>query len=127
MASHHPVPAAYAYDRAKQATRLETERAYALREAIMACRNGGIVSVVGVYGGLVDKFPMGAIVNRGLTLKSRQCHVHRCMPKLLEHIRKGDIDPTGIITHRLPLDEAPRAYEMFRYKEDGCLKVVLTV
>jgi threonine dehydrogenase-like Zn-dependent dehydrogenase len=123
--AHHPIAAAYAYDRAKQAARLETERPFALREAIMACRNGGIVSVVGVYGGLVDKFPMGAVVNRGLTIKSGQCHVQRYMRRLLGHIVDGDIDPSFIITHRLPLDEAPRGYELFKHKVDGCLKVVL--
>jgi threonine dehydrogenase-like Zn-dependent dehydrogenase len=125
MEAHHPVVPAYAYDRVKQAARMETERPYALREAIMACRNGGIVSVMGVYGGLVDKFPMGAVVNRALTIRSGQCHVHRYMPRLLDHIRKGDIDPSFIVTHRLPLDEAPRGYHMFKHKEDGCLKVVL--
>jgi threonine dehydrogenase-like Zn-dependent dehydrogenase len=125
MEAHHPVAPAHAYDRIKQAGRLETERPHALREAIMACRNGGIVSVMGVYGGLVDKFPMGAVVNRSLTIKSGQCHVQRYMGRLLEHIRKGDIDPSFIITHRLPLDEAPQGYHMFKHKEDDCLKVVL--
>jgi threonine dehydrogenase-like Zn-dependent dehydrogenase len=115
----------YAYDRVKQATRLESDRAYALREAIMSCRNGGIVSVVGVYGGLVDKFPMGAVMNRGLTIRSGQCHVQRYLRPLLERIQEGEIDPSFIVTHRLPLDEAPRGYELFKKKEDDCLKVVL--
>jgi threonine dehydrogenase-like Zn-dependent dehydrogenase len=116
---------AFVYDRAKQATMLEPDRPLALREAILACRNGGIVSVIGVYGGFIDKFPMGAIVNRSLTLKSGQCHVQRYMKPLLERIQRGDIDPTFIITHRLPLSEAPRGYRMFVDKKENCEKVVL--
>ena len=115
----------YAYDRTKQAMKMETDRPIALRQAIMACRNGGTVSVMGVYGGFIDKFPMGAVVNRSLTIKSGQCHVHRYMRPLLEHIRNGDVDPTFIITHRLPLHDAPAAYDTFMHKEDDCLKVVL--
>ncbi|MEJ7749165.1 MAG: zinc-dependent alcohol dehydrogenase [Candidatus Limnocylindrales bacterium] len=116
----------YAYDRAKQAMRLETDRPLALREAIINCRSGGIVSVVGVYGGFVDKFPMGAIMNRNLTIKSGQCHVQRYMKPLLERIERGEIDPSFVITHRLPLAEAPRGYEMFKNKLDECEKVVLS-
>jgi threonine dehydrogenase-like Zn-dependent dehydrogenase len=116
----------YAYDRVKQAARMETERPYALREAIMSCRNGGTVSVVGVYGGLVDKFPIGAVMNRGLTIRTGQCHVHRYLRPLLQRIENGEIDPSFIVTHRLPLDEAPRGYELFKNKRDDCLKVVLT-
>jgi threonine dehydrogenase-like Zn-dependent dehydrogenase len=116
----------FAYDRVKQAMRQETERPIALREAIMSCRNGGIVSVIGVYGGLMDKFPIGAVMNRGLTIKSGQCHVHRYMRPLLERIQNGDIDPTFIITHHLSLSDAPRGYELFKHKRDDCLKVVLT-
>jgi threonine dehydrogenase-like Zn-dependent dehydrogenase len=115
----------YAYDRAKQAAMLETDRPIALREAILACRNGGIVSVAGVYGGFIDKFPMGAIVNRSLTLKSGQCHVQRYMKPLLARIERGEIDPSFIITHRLSLEEAPKGFELFLNKEDGCEKVVL--
>src|SRR5215210_8106481 len=103
----------YAYDRAKQAMRIETDRPIALREAIQSCRNGGTVSVVGVYGGFIDKFPMGTVMNRSLTIKTGQCHVHRYMRPLLERIKKGEIDPTYIISHHLPLDQAPRGYEMF--------------
>src|SRR5436309_13952366 len=99
----------YAYDRVKQAARLETDRPLALREAIMACRNGGTVSVIGVYGGLIDKFPMGAVVNRSLTIKSGQTHVHRYMRPLLERIQKGEIDPGFVVSHVLPLDQAPHA------------------
>jgi threonine dehydrogenase-like Zn-dependent dehydrogenase len=116
----------FAYDRVKQAMRQETERPIALREAIMSCRNGGIVSVIGVYGGLMDKFPIGAVMNRGLTIKSGQCHVHRYMRPLLERIQNGDIDPTFIITHHLSLSDAPRGYDLFKHKRDDCLKVVLT-
>jgi threonine dehydrogenase-like Zn-dependent dehydrogenase len=116
---------AFVYDRAKQATMLEPDRPVALRQAIQACRNGGTVSVIGVYGGFIDKFPMGTIVNRALTLRSGQCHVQRYMKPLLERIQRGDIDPTFIITHRLPLSDAPRGYRMFVDKKDNCEKVVL--
>ena len=114
-----------AYDKVKTVMMLETDRIPALREAILACRSGGTVSVAGVYGGFVDKFPMGAIVNRSLTLKSGQCHVHRYMRPLLNRIQNGDIDPTFIITHRMRLEDAPMGYEIFSKKEDDCLKVVL--
>jgi threonine dehydrogenase-like Zn-dependent dehydrogenase len=116
----------YAYDWTKQALKLEMDRPIALREAITACRKGGIVSVAGVYGGLIDKFPMGTIMNRGLTLRSGQCHVHRYMRPLMDHIEKGDFDPTMIISHRLPLTDAPAAYEIFMNKAQNCEKVVLT-
>ncbi|MDX2151123.1 MAG: zinc-dependent alcohol dehydrogenase [Bryobacteraceae bacterium] len=121
----HGPGAIYAYDRMKQAMMLETDRPIALREAIMCCRNGGIVSVIGVYGGFIDKFPMGSVVNRSLTIRSGQCHVHRYLKPLLEHIEKGDIDPTYIITHTLPLDQAPQGFKMFNDKRDHCVKVVL--
>ena len=104
---------------------LETDRPIALREAILACRNGGTVSVPGVYGGFIDKFPIGAIINRSLTIKTGQTHVQRYMRPLLERIDDGEIDPSFVITHRMPLDDAPQAYEMFTNKEDDCLKVVL--
>jgi threonine dehydrogenase-like Zn-dependent dehydrogenase len=115
-----------AADRFKQANRLETDRGPALRGAIMACRPGGIVSVMGVYGGLMDKFPTGAFMNKGLQLRTGQCHVQRYMRPLYERIRNGEIDPSFIVTHRLPLDLAPDAYETFKHKEDECVKVVLT-
>jgi threonine dehydrogenase-like Zn-dependent dehydrogenase len=124
MEAHHHGPL-YAYDRVKQAARLETDRPFALREAIMSCRNGGIVSVIGVYGGFVDKFPMGSLMNRGLTIKSGQCHVHRYMRPLLDRIEAGELDPRFVITHMLPLDKAPQAYEIFKKKQDDCIKVVL--
>jgi threonine dehydrogenase-like Zn-dependent dehydrogenase len=106
--------------------RLENDRPHALREAIMACRGGGTVSVIGAYGGLVDKFPLGAVVNKSLTIKSGQCHVHRYLRPLLARIADGEIDPTYVVTHRLPLDQAPRGYEIFKNKLDDCVKVVLT-
>jgi threonine dehydrogenase-like Zn-dependent dehydrogenase len=115
----------YAYDRIKQAMMLETDRPIALREAIMACRNGGTVSVIGVYGGFIDKFPMGSLMNRSLTIRTGQCHAHRYLKPLLDRIMKGEIDPSFVITHRMPLEDAPRAYEMFLNKEDECVKVVL--
>jgi threonine dehydrogenase-like Zn-dependent dehydrogenase len=115
----------YAYDRAKQAVMMETDRPIALREAIMACRNGGVVSVIGVYAGLIDKFPMGSVMNRSLTIRTGQCHVQRYMRPLLERIRKGEIDPSFVITHRMPLEQAPQGFSMFRDKEDNCEKIVL--
>jgi threonine dehydrogenase-like Zn-dependent dehydrogenase len=96
-----------------------------LREAIMSCRNGGIVSIMGVYGGLMDKFPIGALMNRGLTIRTGQCHVHRYLRRLLGRIENGDIDPSFIVTHTLALSDAPRGYELFKHKHDDCLKVVL--
>jgi threonine dehydrogenase-like Zn-dependent dehydrogenase len=113
------------YDRAKQAVRLETDRPNALRAAIQACRKGGVVSIPGVYGGFVDKIPMGAAFNKGLTFKMGQTHMQRYLQPLLERIQQGEIDPSFVITHRLKLDEAPWAYKTFRDKEDGCIKVVL--
>ncbi len=115
----------YAHDRMKQALRMQTDRPIALREAILSCRNGGTVSVVGVYAGLIDKFPMNAVMNRSLTIKTGQCHVHRYMKPLLERIQRGEIDPTFIITHTMPLSQAPEGYRMFNNKEDHCEKVVL--
>jgi threonine dehydrogenase-like Zn-dependent dehydrogenase len=115
----------YSYDRAKQAMMMETDRPIALREAILSCRNGGTVSVIGVYGGFIDKFPMGAVVNRSLTIKSGQTHVHRYMRPLLQMIADGRIDPSFVITHTMSLEEAPHAYDIFVNKEDDCVKVVL--
>ncbi|NYI07975.1 zinc-dependent alcohol dehydrogenase [Allostreptomyces psammosilenae] len=126
MEAHHPTPALHAYDRVKHATRLESDRPHALREAVMACRSGGTVSVIGVYGGFVDKFPMGAVMNRSLTIRAGQCHVQRYTAPLLERIRAGELDPSFVITHRMGLDEAPAAFEMFKNKEQDCVKVVLT-
>jgi threonine dehydrogenase-like Zn-dependent dehydrogenase len=114
-----------AYDRAKQALMLETDRPHALREAILTCRNGGTVSLIGVYGGFVDKFPAGSLMNRSLTIKTGQTHVQRYMRPLLARIQAGEIDPSFVITHRMRLDEAPDGYEIFNHKRDECIKVVL--
>jgi threonine dehydrogenase-like Zn-dependent dehydrogenase len=115
----------FAFDRAMHAARMETDRPLALREAIRACRNGGTVSVIGAYGGYIDRFPMGSVMNRSLTIKAGQCHVQRYMKPLLERIQNGDIDPTFVITHTLPLEEAPHGYHIFKNKLEGCEKVVL--
>ncbi len=113
------------YDKLKQTMKLETDRPGALREAIIACRNGGTLSVPGVYGGFLDKVPFGAIVNKALTVKTGQTHVHHYMKPLLERIEKGEIDPSFIVSHRIRLDEAPLGYEVFRDKEDECTKIVM--
>jgi threonine dehydrogenase-like Zn-dependent dehydrogenase len=114
------------YDRAKTSMYLATDRPHALRQAITACRKGGTVSIPGVYGGWLDKFPLGAAFAKGLTLKMGQTHMHRYMPRLLQHIERGDIDPSFIITHRVALEDAPEMYETFREKDDSCIKVVMT-
>jgi len=124
MESHAP-GLMYAYDRMKQAMMLESDRPIALREAIMACRNGGIVSVAGVYGGIVDKLPMGSLMNRSLTIKTGQTHVHRYLQPLLQRIANGEIDPSFVVTHRMSLDEAPEGFKMFSEKQDECIKIVL--
>ena len=121
----HGASLIHMYDRAKQALMLETDRPQPLREAILACRKGGTVSIPGVYGGLLDKFPIGAAFAKGLTLKMGQTHVHKYMPVLLDKIRRGDVDPSFVITHRFSLEDAPQAYRMFRDKEDECIKVVM--
>jgi threonine dehydrogenase-like Zn-dependent dehydrogenase len=125
MEAAHGHGALHAYDRVKQATRMETDRGHALRDAILACRPGGIVSVMGVYGGLMDKFPTGALMNKGLTIKTGQCHVQRYTKPLYERIKKGEIDPSFVITHQLGLEHAPDAFETFKHKQDDCVKVVL--
>jgi threonine dehydrogenase-like Zn-dependent dehydrogenase len=115
----------YAYDRAKQMLMSETDRPIALREAIMACRNGGTVSVIGVYGGLIDKFPMGSFMNRSLTMRTGQCHVQRYWQPLLDRIQNGEIDPSFVITHRMRLDDAPNGFDIFNNKQDDCVKIVM--
>ena len=115
----------YWYDKVKTMTYLATDRASTLRQAIHCCRKGGTVSIPGVYGGFIDKVPMGAAFNKGLTLKMGQTHVHKYLPKLLRLIEDGTIDPAFVITHRAPLDDAPQLYKKFRDKQDGCIKVVL--
>ena len=123
--SHTPGPL-YAVDRVKQALMIESDRPFALRQAIRCCRNGGTISVIGVYGGLIDMFPMGSFMNRSLTMRAGQCHVHRYMRPLLERIQRGEIDPSFVISHRMTLDDAARGYGMFNDKEDSCTKIVLT-
>jgi threonine dehydrogenase-like Zn-dependent dehydrogenase len=113
------------YDRAKTTMYMATDRSHALREAIGACRKGGTVSIPGVYGGWLDKFPLGAAFAKGLTLKMGQTHMHKYMPQLLQRIERGEINPSFIITHRVTLDQAPEMYKTFREKEDGCIKVVM--
>jgi threonine dehydrogenase-like Zn-dependent dehydrogenase len=125
LEASHGHGALHAAERVLQATRVETERGHALRDAILACRPGGIVSMMGVYGGLMDKFPIGALMNKGLTLRTGQCHVHRYLKPLYERIRSGQIDPSFVVTHRVGLDTAPDAYETFKHKQDECVKVVL--
>ena len=112
-------------DKAKSAVMLTTDRAHVLRQAIFCCRKGGTLSVPGVYVGLPDKIPMGALMNKGLTMKSGQTHMQKYMKPLLARIEKGEIDPSFVITHRVKLDDAPAAYATFRDKKDKCIKVVL--
>jgi threonine dehydrogenase-like Zn-dependent dehydrogenase len=115
----------YAYDKVKQSLKIQMDRPIAVRDAIMACRSGGIVSILGVYAGLVDKFPLGALMNRGLTIRTGQCHVHRYMKPLLERIQRGDLDPSFVVSHHMKLDDAPRGYDMFMRKQDNVMKIVL--
>jgi len=113
------------YDEVKHTVKLESDRAIALREAIMAVRNGGHVSIIGDYIGFADKFPVGSLMNRLLTVKTGQCPAQRLLRALAEKIQRGEIDPSFVITHRTSLDEAPRIYEMWNNKEDGIVKAVL--
>lgn len=113
------------YDRVKQALMLETDRAHVLREMAYVCRPGGVMSVPGVYGGLVDKFPMGMVMNKGLTIRTGQTHVNRWTDDLLKRVEQGQIDPSFVITHRVALADGPAMYQTFRDKLDGCVKVVL--
>jgi threonine dehydrogenase-like Zn-dependent dehydrogenase len=113
------------YDKVKAAVYMETDHPDVLREVIMCCRKGGTLSIPGVYIGVADKIPVGALMNKGLTLRTGQTHVPKYMAPLLMRIEEGEIDPSFIITHRLPLEEAPRAYKIFRDKEEHCIKVVL--
>lgn len=121
----HADSAMYYMDRAKQTVMLETDRPIALREAIFACRKGGTVSVPGVYGGFVDKLPMGSFMNKGLTMKTGQTHMMRYMQPLLDRIQNDEIDPSFVISHRVPIDKAPEMYKIFRDKKEHCTKVVL--
>ena len=122
MEAHGTGPA-YLYDRVKQAMYMESDRGQALREAITACRKGGVLSILGVYG-VMDKFPIGTIMNKGLTVRTAQQHGQKYLPRLLEHARKGELDPSFLVTHRFSLEDSPRGYEMFKHKEDGCVRSV---
>ena len=113
------------FDRAQQALRLQLERIHVVREAILACSKGGVGSLMGVYVGFVDKLPLGAAMNKWLTIKAAQQHGQRYAGRLLEHVRRGDVDPSLVVTHRLPLEEAPSAYKMFKNKDQGCIRVML--
>jgi threonine dehydrogenase-like Zn-dependent dehydrogenase len=113
------------YDKVKQSLFLENDRAFVLRQAILACRKGGVLSIAGVYSEFADKVPMGALMNKGLTVRTGQTHVQKYQRMLLERIERGELDPARIITHTLPLDEAPHGYDIFKHKRDGCVKVVL--
>ena len=112
------------YDKVKTLALMETERPHVIRQAINCCRKGGTVSIPGVYGGVSDKIPIGAMMNKGLTIKTGQTHVHRYVPELLDFVRQGRIDPSFVVTHRIPLSEAPHGYRSFREKRDQCIKVV---
>jgi threonine dehydrogenase-like Zn-dependent dehydrogenase len=114
----------YLYDQLKQQLRLESDRAIAVREAVHACRKGGGVFVLGVYGGLVDKFPLGAVMNKALTLRGAQMHGHRYIPEILQRMARGEVETAHLATHVMPLDQGPDGYRMFKEKEDGCVRAV---
>ena len=119
----HGTGVEYAYDRVKQAVRLQTDRGEALREAILACRKGGTLSILGVYG-VMDKFPIGVIMNKGMTVRTAQQHGHKYLPRLLQHASRGELDPSFLITHRFSLEESPKGYQLFKKKQDGCVRAV---
>ncbi|MBL8774192.1 MAG: glutathione-dependent formaldehyde dehydrogenase [Phenylobacterium sp.] len=123
--AHGPTPVLQMIDRVQVALKLETERPVALREAIMACKSAGTVSIPGVYGGMSNMIPMGALMNKGLTIRTGQTHVKRWTDDLLQRIDSGEIDPTFVVTHTEPLGRAPEMYGLFNDKKDGCIKVVL--
>ena len=125
MESHGYTMVEHIYDKVKTNLFMETERPAPLRQAIQCCRKGGTVSVPGVYGGFADKIPLGAMMNKGLTIKTGQTHVHKYVPRLLDFVRQGRIDPSFVVTHRMPLSQAPHGYHIFREKLDGCIKIVL--
>lgn len=114
----------YLYDQVKQQLRLQSDRPTALREAAYACRKGGSLFVLGVFGGFIDKFPMGAIMNKAITLRGAQQHGHRYIPQILDHIARGELTTEHLATHVMPLDQGPRGYDMFKKKEDGCVRAV---
>ena len=124
LEAHYSGPM-WAIDRGKQVLHMSFDRPHVLRQCILACRKGGSVSVPGVYGGFIDKIPMGAYVNKGLTMKTGQTHMMRYMKPLLDRIEQGQIDPSFVVSHRVPIDKAPEMYKIFRDKQDHCTKVVL--
>lgn len=123
MEAHEP-GIEYLYDKAKTMTFSATDRASVLRQAIHSCRKGGVVSVVGVYGGVIDKFPMGAAMNKGLRFRMGQMHGQKYAPRLLKYLEQGEVDPSFLLTHRLPLYEGAEGYKMFKRKTDRCVRVV---
>jgi threonine dehydrogenase-like Zn-dependent dehydrogenase len=125
MEAHTSFFPVHMYDRAKQAVMMETDRPYVLREMIYACRPAGILSIPGVYGGLVDKIPFGMLMNKGLTIKTGQTHVKRWTDELTRFIEEGLLDPSFVITHIAPLEAGPEMYRTFERKQDSCIKVVL--
>ncbi|HWE95166.1 MAG TPA: zinc-dependent alcohol dehydrogenase [Tepidisphaeraceae bacterium] len=125
LESHGHSPMETAYDKVETNLMLESDRPAVLRQAIECCRPGGTLSIPGVYGGFGNKIPLGALMNKGLTIKTGQTHVHRFVPELLDFVRKGRIDPSFVVTHRIPLSQAPYGYHIFREKKDDCVKVVL--
>ena len=114
----------YRLEQAKQQLRLETDRPHAVRQAIMSCRKGGSVFVLGVFSALVDKFPLGALMNKGLTLRAAQQHGERYIPMLLERIARGELTTAHLATHPMSLDQGPRGYDLFKNKKDGCVRAV---
>lgn len=123
----HGSGAGYLYDQAKQQLRLQTDRPTAVRQAIYACRKGGSVFVLGVFGGFVDKFPLGAMMNKGLTVRGAQQHGHRYLPMILERMARGEIVTEHLATHLMPLEDGPRGYTMFKEKQDGCVRAVFQI
>ncbi len=121
MEAHSTGPQ-YLYDQVKQQLRLQTDRPIAVREAIHACRKGGSVFILGVFGALVDKFPLGAVINKGLTLRGAQQHGQRYIPMLLERIAKGELATRHLVTHLMPLEDGPKGYDLFKHKKDGCVR-----
>lgn len=126
MEAHGP-GVEYYYDKAKQTIRLSTDRALVLRQMIRCCRKGGVLSVVGVYGGVIDKFPMGALMNKALVLHTGQMHGQKYAPRLLEHLAKGEVETSDLITHRGPLELAPQLYQEFKNKTEGCIRPVFEI
>lgn len=122
----HGATADAVYDRLKAAAFMVTDRVHVIRQAARACRKGGTLSIPGVYAGIADKFPIGMIFGKGLTVKTGQTHVHRYLKPLFERIEKGEVDPSFVITHRFKLEDAPKAYKMFANREERCIKVVLS-